>query len=201
MISKGNLYRLYILLYHGRIMQTQVPDGLPAMLPESVDFVRQVELNRTIEGVYPVSKLARLSEVLLSNEGMITARLEFGNSVGFASLKGTVSATLLVECQRCLKPVETEVSGRFKFGLVSSEEEFELLPEEFEPYLLQGDEQSVIELIEDELLLSLPMVTVHESPCSDFMSEHEKIIKAEKEAAHPFAALEALKKDSGNKVN
>ena len=182
-------------------MQTRVPDDLSAMLPESVNFLRQVELNRTIEGEYLVSKLTRLSETLLSNEGHINVKLEFGHSVGFASLKGKVSASLQVECQRCLKPVETEVSGRFKFGLVSNEEEFELLPEEFEPYLLQDEEQSIIELIEDELLLSLPMVTVHESPCSDFMSEQEKIIKAEKEAAHPFAALGALKKDSSDKVN
>ena len=178
-------------------MQKQIS----AMLLETLNFDRQVELNRTIEGIYPISKLARLSEVLLVNEGVVTARLEFGHSVGFASLRGSVSAILQVECQRCLKPVETEVSGRFKFGLVSSEDEFELLPEEFEPYLVEGDEQSVIELIEDELLLSLPMVAVHENPCSDFMSEQEKIIKAEKEAAHPFAALQALKNDSNNKVN
>ena len=173
----------------------------PAMLSESLNFLRQVELKRTIEGVYPISKLARLSEVLMSNEGMVSAKLEFCHSVGYACLKGKVSATLLVQCQRCLKPVETKISGRFKFGLVNSEEDFELLPEEFEPYLVEGEEQSVIDLIEDELLLSLPMVTVHENSCSDFMSEQERIVKAEKEAAHPFAALEALKNDSNNKVN
>jgi len=88
-------------------MQTQ----LPVMLSESLNFVRQVELNRTIEGIYPVARLARLSETLLSNDGHITAKLEFTNSVGFASLKGHVSAKLLVECQRCLEPVETELSG------------------------------------------------------------------------------------------
>jgi len=186
-------------------MQTQVLDKLPKGLPETADFARQVELNRTIEGVYPISKFARLSEALFSTEGNVNVKLEFGDSVGFASLKGKVSAKLPVECQRCLKPMATEVTGRFKFALVNSEEEFELLPEEFEPYILEGDEQSIIELVEDELLLCLPMVTVHEDDCSDFMKKQNKAvqaaIKAEKEASHPFAALQALKDDLGDKVN
>ncbi len=179
-------------------MQTQ----LLGELLETVNFARQVELNRTIEGVYPISKLARLSETLLSSDGFVTARLEFGQCVGFACLKGRVSAMLMVECQRCLKPMPTEVTGSFKFALVNSEDEFELLPEELEPCLIEGEEQSIIELIEDELLLSLPMVMVHEKDCSDYMSKQNNKVKAaiqtEKETSHPFAALKALK---GDKVN
>jgi len=174
---------------------------LPAILPESVNFMRQVELNRKIEGGYPLAKLARLSEALLSNEGYVTAKLEFGHSVGFACLKARASAKLLVKCQRCLEPMETEVTGDFKFALVHDEDEFELLPEEFEPYLLEGEEQSIIDLIEDELLLSLPMVTTHTDACSDFMAKQGEAIKAAKEAAHPFAALKALKDDIENKAN
>lgn len=166
-------------------------------LLEVVNFTRQVELKRTIEGVYPVSGLARLNESLLSNEDQVTAVLQFGRCVGFACLKGSVSATLLVECQRCLKPMQVEVIGRFKFALVSSEDEFEFLPEELEPYLIEGKEQSIIKLIEDELLLSLPMVIVHESACSNYMntqnSEIKTAIKAEQKASHPFAGLKALK--------
>ena len=175
-------------------MQTQ--------LPETVNFMRQVELKRTIEGVYPISRLGRLTDVLLNEEGFVTVKLEFGQSVGFASLKGRVSAKMLSECQRCLKPMETEVAGSFKFALVNDEEELELLPEELEPYLLAGEEQSIIDLIEDELLLSLPMVTAHDTACSDYMSKQNSEIKAaiqaEKEASHPFAALKALKSDQAN---
>ncbi len=177
---------------------------LPVMLSESLNFVRQVELNRTIEGIYPIARLVRLNETLLSKDGHITAKLEFGNSAGFASLKGHVSAKLLVECQRCLEPVETELSGSFKFALVNSEADFALLPEEFEPYLVEGDEQSIIELIEDELLLCLPMVTIHDDNCSAYMMKQNAKIKAEmqaeKEAENPFAALKALKTDLSNQT-
>lgn len=174
-------------------MQTQ----LPVLLPETANFVRQVEYRRVIEGIYPIAKLYRLRDQLVSDVGNVTAKLEFGNSIGFDCLKGSVSARLLVECQRCLQPVEIELSGRFKFALIKSEDELELLPEEFEPLLLEAEEQSIIDLIEDELLLSLPMVTVHENACSDYMAKQNKLvkqaIKTEREAVHPFAALKALK--------
>jgi uncharacterized protein len=170
-------------------------------LPETTNFMRQVELNRTIEGNYPLAKLVRLGDTLLNNEGDVAVKLEFGHSVGFACLKARVSAKLLVTCQRCLKPMVTEVAGNFKLALVNSEEDFELVPDEFEPYLLEGEEQSIIDLIEDELLLSLPMVTVHETACSDFMTSQEKVRQEAKEAAHPFAALKALKDDLGNKTS
>jgi len=186
-------------------MQTQLPGELPVTLPETANFVRQVELNRTLDGVYPLSRFSRLAEILLSDEGNVTVKLEFTRSVGIASLRGKVSANLLVECQRCLEPVEIEVSGSFKFALVHSEDEFDLLPEEFEPYLIEGEEQSIIDLVEDELLLSLPMVLIHDEACSDFMSkQNEEVkaaIKADKEAENPFAALKALKEELSNKAN
>ena len=169
------------------------------MLTETINFIRQVELNRIIEDDYPVSKLTRLGDSLLEKEGFVTAKLNFGKSAGFACLKGSVTATLMVECQRCLQPIATDVVGNFKFALVSSEEEFELLPEEFEPYLVEGEEQSLIDLIEDELLLSLPMVAIHSKSCSVFMAKHEQALKKEKEASHPFAALKSLKGDKANK--
>jgi len=188
-------------------MQTQLSD----MLSESLNFVRQVELNRTIEGVYPISKFTRLGDTLASKEGDVSVKLEFGDCVGYACLRGSVSAKLVTECQRCLDPVETTVSGKFKFALVHDEEELDQLPDELEPYLIEGEEQSLIDLIEDELLLCLPMVTVHEEACSDFMAIKNEAVKAkmqsereaEKESSNPFAALKAMQKPSkkGNKIN
>lgn len=174
---------------------------MQTLLPTMANFLRQVELNRTIEGQYPLAKLDRLADILLNEDGYVIAKLEFGHSVGFACLKAKISAKLLVRCQRCLEPMETEVAGSFKFALLDSEEDFELVPDEFEPYLLEGEEQSIIDLIEDELLLSLPMVTAHEEACSDYLVNQKKVIEAEKKASHPFAALQALKEDLANKAN
>jgi len=183
-------------------MHTQVSASLPGEMPETVNFKRQVELNRTFEGDYPLAKFSRLRELLANTDGHVTAKIEFGRSVGFACIKASVSAKLWLNCQRCLQPLEQDVTGSFKFALVRSEEEFELLPEEFEPYLLEGEEQSMIDLVEDELILCLPMVAAHEDACSSYMEKQNKKVKAaieaEKEESHPFAALQSLKDDLNN---
>ncbi|HHO59566.1 MAG TPA: hypothetical protein ENJ64_04940 [Thiotrichales bacterium] len=169
-------------------MQTQ--------FPETLNFLRQVERNYRYEGEVALSQLERFTDVLLGREGSVQVALEFGSCVGYPCLKGVVSASVEVECQRCLQPMLVEVSSRFKLGLVHTEEECDLLPEVFEPYLLEGEEQSLLALLEDELLLSLPMVTVHGEACSDFMRQQVEEIQAEKAAAHPFAALKSLKKET-----
>jgi len=168
-------------------MQTQ--------LPETMNFMRQVERNYRYQGALLLSRLDRLSEVLLDNSGEIQVLIEFGTSVGFAGLKGSLSGSLPLECQRCLQPMVLAVNSSFRFAFVQDEDDAELLPETFEPYLIEGEEQSLLSLLEDELLLSLPMVAMHETDCSGFMTRQAAQVKKEKEASHPFAALKALKKD------
>lgn len=182
---------------------------MPVEIEETLNFAREMARNRTIEGVYPIAKLMRLAALLASSEGLVHVKLAFTNSVGFAALKGKLTAKVQLQCQRCLEPLDAELSGQFKFALVNSEDDIALLPDEFEPCLLAVEEQSVIELIEDELLLCLPMVSVHDSNCSSYMTQQNREIQqkikaereAEKKAEHPFAALQALKKDSKGKVN
>jgi len=168
-------------------MQTQ--------LPETMNFMRQVERNYCYQGNILLSRLQRLSELLLdSDEGSVRVDLEFGTNVGYAGLKGSVTTELQLACQRCLQPVVLNIESHFKFAFIHHEEEGELLPEMFEPYLLESEEQSLIALLEDELLLSLPMVAMHENTCSAYMSDQIEQIKLQKQASHPFAALKPLQR-------
>lgn len=169
---------------------------MPKQFPETLNFLRQVERNYRFEGELPVTRLSRLCEILHSDSGNIEVDFEFATRAGFASLKGRVKAHLEVQCQRCLQAMPVELDSVFKLAFVRSEEQADELPEEFEPYLIEGEEQLMLPLLEDEILLSLPMVATHEQPCSAFMSEHEEQVQASKEAAHPFAALKNLKKNN-----
>ena len=162
-------------------------------MPETLNFLRQVERNYRFEGEVALEKMERLSALLLTKSGHAAVYFEFATSVGIAALKGRVKANLEVQCQRCMQPMTIAVNSHFKFALIHSEEEIDELPAEFEPYLLEGDEQLMLPVLEDEILLSLPMVTMHEQACSDFMSEQQAEIQASKEASHPFAALKGLK--------
>ena len=164
-------------------------------LPEIADFLKQAERNVSLEGHLPLARLERLSEALCDTAGELHARLNFGEIAGFHCLQGTVEASFMLICQRCISPMEHRVSGRFKFGLVLDEEEIDELPADLEPYLIEGDEQSIIELLEDELLLSLPIAAMHQEECSEFLKKHNEQKKAEKEASSPFAVLKGMKVD------
>jgi uncharacterized protein len=167
----------------------------PRQLPETLNFIKQVERNVSLEGYWPVSKLKRLSETLNDTSGELLASLNFGTRVGFYCLDGKVQANLEVICQRCTEPMQLELLGHFRFGLVTSEDDIEKLPADMEPFLVKDDEQSIIDVLEDELLLSLPMVMTHQNECSEFLSRQNEQRQKDEADAHPFAALKDLKTD------
>jgi len=161
-------------------------------LSETADFLKEIRRKSSFAGVWPIARLERLKEQLHSGSGNLTAKLEFGNLAGTDFLKGKVEATLEVTCMRCMQSMTHKVSARFLFGLVISEEAMKALPDNMEPYLVAGEEQSIVAILEDELLLSLPIVSVHEKSCSEYLVEHDKQKQADKEASSPFAVLKNL---------
>ncbi len=168
---------------------------MPKQLPETTNFLKQAERNVTLEGVMPLAKLERLSEVVSGDSGELFAKLHFTSGMGYLRLHGKVEATLELICQRCMQPMEHVVSGHFNFGLLTSEEYEDKLPPEADPYLLEGDEQSVIDILEDELLLSIPISAMHEEECSEFLQKQNEERQVEKEKSNPFAVLKDLKID------
>jgi uncharacterized protein len=161
-------------------------------LPDTIDFFKQVDRNACYECVWPVSRFERLNDVIYGNDGEVTARLKFGTRAGVRCLDGTVEADLELRCERCLNPVKQHIEGGFRFGLISSDEEANLLPEEFEPLIVTSVEPSVIDLVEDELLLSLPIVAKHDDECSEILQQHTNNDQSQQDTYRPFAALKDL---------
>jgi len=161
-------------------------------LPDSVDFLKQVERDACFEGTWPVSGFERLAETICNNQGEVTARLKFATRAGTPCLDGYVEAELELRCERCLEPVKQHIESDFRFGLIASEGEADLLPKEFEPLLVSDSEQSLLELVEDELLLSLPIVARHDEECSEVLQKHKDDDEVQHDTYRPFAALKDL---------
>ncbi|MFY7864464.1 DUF177 domain-containing protein [Roseateles sp.] len=114
------------------------------------------------------------------------------------------SALVRLTCQRCLQPVEEAIELSHWFRFVKDEAEaLSVDAESEEDLLVLTRSLDVIELLEDELLLSLPLVPRHETcpqplvaPVDPALQEMER---AEEQRPHPFAALAALKKQQGPK--
>jgi uncharacterized protein len=73
----------------------------------------------------------------------------------------TLSGTARLVCQRCLEPLEVGVQATTQVGLVAAEPDVSRVPEELEPVLAPEGRISVGELVEEELLLTLPIVPLH----------------------------------------
>lgn len=170
-----------------------------SLLPEYLDFEQKAKKGLEIAGSWPVNRLDRLSDMLVDDHGDIHAELTFGQEDRVLFVSGKVKATLKVTCQRCMNPMDLPLETDFRLALVHDESRVDRLPEAFEPLLLEDEAMSVPNLLEDELLLAMPLVPVHEVDCSDYLRQQkvrqqvDKVQQAEeKDKKNPFAVLKDL---------
>ena len=113
----------------------------------------------------------------------------------------SAQATLSLICQRCLTPVDEVVSFERDFRFVASEALAEVEDEESEEdVLVLSKSFNLLELIEDDLLMSTPLVPKHEvcpQPVK-LQAADPEFVAVVQEKPNPFAVLQQLKKkDAG----
>jgi uncharacterized protein len=172
---------------------------MSAEVPEVLDAWRMATARRSFDGRLPLAAMARLRDLLADTEGEARFSLEFGCDalqVPFVELR--IDAGLPLVCQRSLQRFVQTVELVQRFGLVRNvdggEEEIEasLLPG-YEALQLTGDGLlRPAELVEDELILAIPLVPVE--PGSESVERDWPVTEDEEVRVNPFAALAALKK-------
>ncbi|UIF85185.1 DUF177 domain-containing protein [Cupriavidus sp. UYPR2.512] len=114
----------------------------------------------------------------------------------------TVQGRTWLDCQRCLAPYAEPIDTATRFEVVESEEAADAAPMDDEVDVIAGSKHfSLLELIEDEVLLALPVApkhdvcpTVHESLVTGSDGEAQPEAEPEEEKRpSPFAALAGLK--------
>lgn len=154
-------------------------------------------------GRFPLASMLRLKQVIENNGAEAIAELDCRlDQSSKPRIYGRVMANIVVLCQRCLQPISLQIDRRFELSV-----EFDNSPdnakeisagEGVEIILLQSE--TVIEtgvMIEDELLLSVPMFPAHENiqDCDQTMIRRATEYEAEetREELNPFAVLKKLK--------
>lgn len=174
-------------------------------LPVHIDSFRMAEAGRLFDGEYSLAELDRMHDSLLDSSGKVAVSLEFGiDAEGIRYMKGRLQTEVTLECQRCLQAMKAPIDANFALGLVRNMEKAEQLPSHYEPLLVESDELFLRDVIEDELLLALPIVAMHDkAECIDVnqqledAAQHNDDDSGESKKANPFAALAALK-SNGN---
>jgi uncharacterized protein len=168
--------------YYARPMR----DGVAV---DSVAFARDA---RELRAALNLAGLPRLHDMLFDQSGEITYCLTGSvNEDGIALLRLDITGDLVLTCQRCLGPVNFGLSASRKFELVSGAESLgDPAQEPGDVERIHADPKlDVAALVEEETILSLPMVPGHPpGDCSPLQDANDG-----NEMKSPFSSLSALK--------
>ncbi len=157
---------------------------------DALDFVRNAGAHH---GKITPAELGRLQDYLADQHG----RLEYIvsgilDNDGSPALRIVVKGTINLQCQRCLASLTHVLDLKADLLLMKDESELSNLDENGSvDGVLAVPEMDVLALIEDEIILSLPIAPRHlEGECSIGKLAGDDPVGE----GHPFAMLAALKK-------
>ncbi len=177
--------------------------------PRRLDIERFATEGGQLNGEWPLSTMTRL--VALADPAppsadaqpvRWTAKGERRRRPGAGAdawLRLELDAQVHLTCQRCLAPIETPLAVDRWFHFVEGEQQAAELDADSEDDVLASTRAFDLHaLAEDELLLALPLVPRHAVcpqpllPLGEAAVEEAEV--AERDSAHPFSALAALKR-------
>lgn len=173
--------------------------------PLHFDVLEVAKRAESTAGEWPLLQLERLADLaMLSQDGIDTAvrwqatgelRPVLGGEAE-VWLRLQADAVVPLCCQRCLGPVHETIALDRWIRFVADEAQAEALDAELEDdVLVLKRDLDLRELVEDELLLALPLVPRHEV-CPEPLPMEAAADEAQEPAPHPFAALAGLKRKS-----
>jgi len=152
-------------------------------LIDGLQFARGAE---TLKGTLDPSRLPRLAEMRCASTGLSYELRGRTDVEGREWLQVLAKGTLTLECQRCLGPLTFPLALCSELLLARSERDIETADDDIDR-VLAGKAMDVCQLIEDEVLLALPMAPRH-GQCGG------KRNGAQAGRSSPFAELAKLKR-------
>jgi len=152
-----------------------------------IDGYAFARAGESVAGKLTLAELPRLAD-----SGCTSAEVSFSilggmNARGKPSLVVSAAGRVELTCQRCLEPVSEPIEIESELELSADEVEIATAEDDVDR-VLAGEAMNVAALVEDEILLAMPMAPKHES-CRVRSDEGSNAKRS------PFASLAALKKD------
>ncbi len=161
-------------------------------LQQSYRVSLEIGQNGYFSGTLALSQLSRLSSLVIPSDVDISVQFEFvRNLYKLNSITGHIKSKLTVECQRCLEPMLHEIDQDFGLLIDATDEDVEV--SQMDTVYSDEGYLNVFEVIEDELILTLPLIMMHEEKdCNAYWKSEPEMVQVE-EKVNPFAVLETLK--------
>jgi uncharacterized protein len=110
----------------------------------------------------PLAEFPRLTSQLARTEGEVRGHVRFARELGIPVAEVEVDGEVPLTCQRCFGPMPWPVEARERVAMVAGPEEADRVPQGRETIFAADHRISLRDLVEEELLLQLPIVPLHE---------------------------------------
>lgn len=170
---------------------------MPADWLRPLDVERHADAGDVWEFELPLAQLPRLAPELAASVGLAECRVAMSRERGQPVATVEVSARVPLRCQRCLRPVWVPVEADSQVWLVTDPARADELDPGIEPTLAPGGRVVLRDLVEEEILLAVPLVPRHEdvadcSPGDVTLGDAPEVTKDD--TITPFAGLGELLK-------
>ena len=155
-----------------------------------IDGLEFARTGAKLQGSWPIADFRRLRDALHAESGALSYALQgVPEEQGCPALRLRLGGTLQLVCQRCLGGLEFPLRIEVSLLLAATQAEVDAVPVDAEgpDRIVAGREMPVHDLIEDELLLALPIAPRHEE-CAG------RAAKGMSDGGSPFAGLRQILK-------
>ena len=158
-------------------------------LPAAVDPIKLADSGTRLTGQLPVKAMGRLRALCLDESDKVSIDLSFERSGDrtLGRMQGPIVAGLQVVCQRCLEKMTLVLRAEPSAILVRAQDREDIIARDTDSLVIDGP-ILLSNIVEDELLLAMPMVPMHDiDEC--LAGEH----RHRQERPKPFSVLGELK--------
>ena len=166
-----------------------------AILPKVIDYKKFVARGELVSGMLKRNVFTR-NKGIFSLVSDVSVKLSFRqNENGEVTLNADVSAVVSADCQRCLELLEFEIKKSSEFSIRENDDKNSRnlpLDDGRDIFYANNGKLDVLGLVEDELLLAVPMIPKHENISSCGALNHEPDSEGISDVRRPFADLREL---------
>jgi DUF177 domain-containing protein len=147
----------------------------------------------------PLDRLPRVQAKIAGTEGKVSGVAHFRRQAGLRVAELEMHGEAKLVCQRCMHPMVWPLDGESRVAILAHESDADRVPQDLETVHAQDDRIRVSDLVEEEVLLTLPLVPLHADPDDCAMEEEapEPLQEEEgpvQETQRPFERLGELLK-------
>ena len=168
--------------------------------PTVIDPILLARLNKSISGVLDFNKLDRLCDLANFDGQEIHYLMSFlYDEENRCCIEGKAKVAVKLECQRCLKLFSYKIDTTFRLYPVTASAEKDF-PKQLDMVVMENGLVSVPDIVEDELILSLPEVPKHaddDPNCQQLPAAC--LLENGKQQVNPFTVLRNVGKTDGKK--